>query len=112
ADGTPIDAANVAAATIPISAPSDNGGAAWGSATFGSAHTLAAGTAYVLRLSTPADTTYSLFVIRKGTNYSFSPSTYFADGLAQWTGDGATWQYFGYTQTQHDPNADLQFYFR
>ena len=41
----------------------------------------------------PSDTTYSIFVIRQGSSYAFKPTTYFADGHAQYT-TGCGWGAF------------------
>jgi hypothetical protein len=111
--GTLIEEVSVPAASIPISAPGgDNGGAVWVSATFATSHQLAVGQSYNLRLATAADTEYSVFVIRRGVEYGFDPRTWFADGVASYTTDGATWGTFGYYGTTHDGESDLQFYFR
>ncbi len=114
ADGSVIEEGTIAAADIPIGVPGIHDGeghATWASYTFTAPHTLEAGNSYNLALSTAPDTTYSIFVIREGVRYGYGPLTYFADGRAQYAGDGQTWEPF--TQDGGGPldQGDLQFYF-
>ena len=51
---------------------------------------LSAGQSYNLVLTSPAGTAYSVFAIRKGVEYGFAPTTYFADGRGQVT-TGSGW---------------------
>lgn len=104
---------SIPAASIPIGVPGDHSGtghATWVRCTF-PAVTLAAGTTYNLVLSAPSDTIYSIFVIRKGVDYNFAPSTYFAEGRAQHT-SGSTWVPFTQDGGPALDEGDLQFYFR
>jgi hypothetical protein len=114
ADGTLIEEGTIPASQIAIGTPGDHGGgghAVWVSYPFSAPRTLAAGQGYNLVLSAPGDTSYSIFVIRKGVHYHFAPPTYFGDGKAQYT-SGSGWGPF--TQDGSGPldEADLQFYFR
>ena len=63
-------------------------------------------------LSTAADTSYSVFVIRKGVAYGFGSATMFADGHAQYTSNGSTWAAFTQDGGGALDQGDLQFYFR
>ena len=66
------------------------------------------GTAYRLRLSCAAGTTYFAYVIRKGVDYGFDSSTDFGDGVAQKSANsGGTWSSaLGNVSGEND----LQFY--
>ena len=113
-DGTLIEQGTIAASAIPIGTPGDHGGsghATWETYTFATPQTLVSGQSYNVVLSAPSDTVYSIFVIRKGSEWGFSPSTYFSDGRAQYT-TGSGWGPF--TQDGSGPldDGDLQFYFR
>lgn len=106
-DGTLIDQASVPASSIPASAPGgDNGGAVWATVTFPASHALAPG-AYNLVLTTTSDTAYTIFSIRKGLDYGYAPTSYFADGEAQYT-TGGGWAPFAGRAGE----SDLQFYLR
>ncbi len=86
--------------------------ATWAGALFASPHVLKSGTAYHLVLSSPTDTVYSAFGVRRGASYSFVPPTFFGDGFGQFTTDGTTW--VGFTQpggSANNTDADLQLYF-
>jgi len=114
ADGAPVAEGAVPAAAIPIGRPGNHDGpghATWVTLDLGTPRVLDPGTPYTLTLAAPADTAYSVFVIRKGIEHGFSPLTYFADGRAQAT-DGGDWGPF--TQDGGGPldEGDLQFYFR
>jgi len=54
---------------------------------------------------------YSIFVIREGSSYGFSPTTYFRDGRAQYT-TGSSWGPFTQDGGGATDEGDLQFYFR
>jgi hypothetical protein len=105
--GTLIEAVNVPASAVPISAPGgDTGGAVWATVTFASAHVLADGATYNLRISTAADTTYTTFPIQEGGPNGFGSYTY-SDGTGQHTTDGSTW-----TDLYLWAPQDMQFFFR
>ncbi len=106
ASGTLLAQGTVPASSIPVSAPGgDNGGAVWALASF-PATTLPAGS-YQLVLSTASDTQYTIFPIRKGLDYGYGSTTYFADGQAQYT-SGSGWTAFA----DRPGESDLQFYLR
>jgi hypothetical protein len=115
AAGDLVEQGHIAAAAIPIGLPGDHAGtghATWATYTFATPRNLASGQGYNLVLSAPADTRYSIFVLRKGGDYGFSPATSFGDGHAQYD-PGTGWVFFD--QTGGTPNVDegdLQFYFR
>ncbi|MFI5042734.1 MAG: hypothetical protein ACHQNA_12970, partial [Acidimicrobiales bacterium] len=89
--GALIEAVDIPASSIAVSAPGgDNGGAVWVTATFGSAHVLANGGTYNLRLSTASGTEYTTVPVREGTDVGFASST-FTDGDGQHTTDGSSW---------------------
>ena len=113
-DGTLVAQGQVAASAVPVGVPGDHGGtghASWVTYAFPQAVALASGQSYNVVLSAPADTAYSVFVIRKGVEYHFSPSTYFADGHAQ-VNTGSGWGPFTQDGGPRLDEADLQFYFR
>jgi hypothetical protein len=112
--GATIDECVIAASAVAIGTPGDHGGgghATWETCRFGSARTLVAGQAYSVVLSTPANTVYSIFVIRKGSSWGFASTTYFLDGHAQYT-TGSRWGPFTQDGGGAVDQADLQFYFR
>jgi hypothetical protein len=107
AAGALIEAVDIPATAVPVSAPGgDNGGAVWVTAAFGSPHVLTNGASYNLRLSTAGDTSYTTVPVREGTDAGFR-SERFTDGSGQRTTDGATWR----DMYAWSP-VDLQFYFR
>jgi hypothetical protein len=102
AAGAVLAAGTVPAASIAQSSPGgDNGGAVWAKITFRPL-TLTAGQAYNLRVSTANTSTYATHGIRKGSDYGYSPQTWFNDGQAYWT-TGSSWA----TWKNDD---DIQFY--
>lgn len=105
-DGTLIDEQTVA------SVPEGPGlsGNVWAKATFAAPRTLAAGHTYHLALSAPADTVFTAFPMRKGSDQGFQPATVFTDGYAQFNpGSGWTgWDQWGQVNRT---DGDLQFYF-
>jgi hypothetical protein len=109
-----IEEGSIAAAEIPVGIPGDHGGsghATWETYAFAAPRTLVSGASYNVVLSTASDTVYSTFVIRKGSSWGFSPTTYFRDGHAEYT-TGGSWGPF--TQDGAGPldEGDLQAYFR
>jgi hypothetical protein len=105
-DGTLIEQGTVDAASILQSAPN------WVTVTFPLNQVLSSGVAYNLVLSSPADTQYSAYPMRKGSDKGFSNATYFPDGFAQFTTTGnggwAGWDMWG---TSNLTFSDLQFMF-
>jgi hypothetical protein len=113
ADGTLVEEGNINSTNIPIGTPGDHGGtghATWVTYNFTNSNTLAVGQNYNVVLSTTADTTYSIFVIRKGVDYAYSKSTYFSDGHAQYN-NGSGWTAFTQDGAGILDEGDLQFYF-
>jgi hypothetical protein len=96
--------------SIPASSITTTGQASWATYRFASERTLVAGQTYQLVLSSPSDTSYSIFVIRKGVAYGFSQA-YFADGSAQYN-PGTGWVAFDPGWRGPLDESDLQFYFR
>jgi hypothetical protein len=114
AAGGLIEQGTIAASQIAVGTPGDHSGgghATWETYTFDSPRTLVAGQAYNVVLSTASDTVYSIFVIRQGSSYDFTPTTYFADGHAQYT-SGSSWGPFTEDSGRPVDEADLQAYFR
>ncbi len=83
----------------------------WATLRFTSPVTLGAGRSYHLVLSAPEDTTYGVFVLRKGVDYGYAPSTWFADGSAQYN-PGSGWVAFDPGWRGPLDQGDLQFYFQ
>jgi hypothetical protein len=114
-DGSLVDQGTILATAIPIGIPGSHPGpgqATWATCTFAAPRTLTSGEGYNLVLSAPADAIYSIFVLRKGRDYGFSPATYFGDGHAQYN-PGSGWMFFDQTGgTPNTDEGDLQFYFR
>ena len=108
--GTLVEQGTIPAAAFPVAGQGRGRGATWVTLAFRSSHLLADGQAYHLVLSAPADTTYSIFVIRKGARYGFPSATYFADGHAQYN-PGSGWGPFTSGDGRLLDEADLQFYF-
>jgi hypothetical protein len=104
-NGTLVEQGSIAAAAIPIAK-----WPGWATYTFTSSQTLVAGQGYRLVLSTAADTSYSIFVIRKGVDYGYRP-TYFTDGSAQYS-SGSGWVPFDPGGRRPLDEGDLQLYFK
>jgi len=84
----------------------------WITVTFPLAQVLNSGVNYHLVLSSPADTSYSAFPMRKGQDKGYANSTVFADGHAQFTTTGAAgWQGWDMWGTPNLTFSDLQFAF-
>jgi hypothetical protein len=114
AGGTLLEQGTIAASAIPVGTPGDHGGtghATWATYTFTTPRTLLAGQAYNVVLSAPADTSYSIFVVREGASYGFGTATTFADGHAQVT-SGSGWGPFSQDGAGPLDQGDLQCYFR
>lgn len=105
-DGTLVDSVDIPASAILQDV------ATWVVARFPVAHTLNTGVAYHLVLSSPADTSYAAYPIRKGLDKGFSPYTVFPDGYAQFTTRGdAGWTGWDMWGTPNLTFSDLQFAF-
>ena len=106
AGGTLIEQATVPAASVLQGVPT------WVTFSFPLSQALATGVAYNLVLSSPADTQYSTFPIRKGSDKGFSNYTVFPDGYAQFTTTGAAgWAGWDMWGTPNLKTSDLQFLF-
>ncbi len=104
-DGTLIEQGVIPASQIAVgSRPT------WATYIFSAPRALGARRSYNVVLSAPSDTAYSVFVIRKGLSWGFSPTTWFRDGRAQYN-PGSGWGPFTQGDRQVD-EGDLQFYFR
>ncbi len=93
ANGTVIDSFSVDTSSVPVMDSSVDGKAGvWVSGSFSTSHTLTKGSTYNLRLSTDSGTTLWTRGIQQGEMYGFDPSTYFADGELEVSGDaGSSW---------------------
>jgi hypothetical protein len=96
--------------SIPASSITTTDQASWATYSFATSRTLVAGQGYHLVLSSTSDTSYSIFVIRKGVAYGFSP-TYFTDGSAQYN-PGSGWVAFDPGWRGPLDEGELQFFFR
>jgi hypothetical protein len=104
--GTLIEQGTVPAASVLPGVP------AWVTCSFPLSQVLSSGAAYHLTLSSPADTQYSIFPIRKGLDKGFSDYTAFPDGHAQFTTTGAAgWTGWDMWGTPNLTTSDLQFMF-
>lgn len=104
--GTLVEQGSIPASSIPVAShPS------WTTYAFATSRTLAAGQGYRLVLSSATDTSYSIFVIRKGSAYGYGQRTYFSDGSAQYN-PGSGWVAFDPGWRGPLDEGDLQFYFR
>ena len=105
-DGMLIEQTTVAAASVLQGDPN------WVTCTFPLSQVLATGVSYNLTLSSPADTHYSVYPIRKGLDKGFSAYTVFPDGHAQFTATGSTgWTGWDMWGTPNLSTSDLQFMF-
>jgi hypothetical protein len=105
-DGTLIEQGTVPAASVLPGVPT------WVECSFPLSQSLASGADYHLTLSSPADTQYSIFPIRKGLDKGFSDYTAFPDGHAQYTTSGAAgWTGWDMWGTLNLTTSDLQFMF-
>jgi hypothetical protein len=85
-------------------------GSSWVTVPFSTPVTLHVGTAYNLVLTSPADTTLTTHALEEGSQYGYSPTTYFGDGYAEYN-DGTGWQIWNLWGIPNTLQADLQFYF-
>ena len=84
----------------------------WITVTFPLTHVLNSGVNYHLVLSSPADTAYSIFPMRKGQDKGYGNATVFPDGYAQFTTTGAAgWKGWDMWGTPNLTDSDLQFAF-
>jgi hypothetical protein len=86
-------------------------GGSWATVVFDWPRVLRDGQTYDVVLSSPADTAYSIAVIRKGSAFGFAPTTYFADGSAQYN-PGGGWVAFDPGWRGPLDEGDLQLVFR
>jgi hypothetical protein len=101
--------------TMPLlTNPGANGdqNATWVTYVFGTPRTLANGSSYHLILTSPADTAYSIYPIRKGMDYGYPSTTYFNDGKGQYDPGIGTFSPFTSESHRLLDEGDLQFYFR
>ncbi len=105
ADGTLVASGSIPAASVPTAAHG------WVTLPFSTVRTLTVGTAYNLVLTSAADTSYTIFPIRQGSDYQFDARTFFADGYAQYN-DGTGWRGWYVRGVDDCRDGDLQFYFR
>lgn len=115
--GTEVDFAMIPASSVAIGpAPSyslpaswnDLGqNARWVTANFNQLHMLTNGETYHLQFSCTQGTYWAWVIRRLTAEYGYSPATAFADGWAEYTADGTTWNPLGRVRQQND----LQFYF-
>ncbi len=110
AKGRTIASGKVPAARISLSSPDTDGGSTWASVDFSEFPELMAGESYVLVMSAPQDTEYSIFAIREGASHGYEQETYLATGTAEFD-DGSGWKPFVGFGTAN-PQGDLQFYLR
>jgi len=108
ADGTLVGQGSVLVPQGVVS-PIHNG-ASWARVPFSSPLNLAAGQAYRLVLSSPADTTHTTHVLEKGNSRGYRSTTYFADGHAEFN-TGTGWQGWDLWGLVNYRDTDLQFYF-
>ena len=106
-DGTLIEQGTVPAAAVLQSA------ADWVTVSFPLSQVLASGIGYHLVLSSPADTQYSIYPMRKGSDKGFALGTCFVDGYAQFTttSGSAGWAGWDMWGTPNLTFSDLQFMF-
>ena len=106
ADGTLIEQGTVPASSVL------QGAASWVTCSFPLSQALSSGVAYNLTLTSPLDTEYAIFPIRKGRDKGFSNYTVFPDGYAQFTTAGSTgWAGWDMWGTPNLTTSDLQFMF-
>jgi hypothetical protein len=109
--GSVIEQGTISAASFPLTSTVTL--ADFATYTFATPRTLTSGQSYHLVFSSPSDTVYQAFGIRRGPSYGFTTATFFGDGYGQWTTDGgSTWT--GFQQSSGGPGttiADVQFYF-
>ena len=91
--------------------PAGKAGDNWVTYSFAAQHTLVAGDSYQMVLSAPSSSAYSIFPLRKGATHNFSAPAYFADGYAQYTADGSTWNDWPDESARPSMEGDLQFFF-
>lgn len=106
ADGTLVEQGTVPQVQV---TPGING-SSWAKVTFQTPRTLQVGQTYHLVMSAPVGTVFQTQGIRKGTDKGFSPSTLFADGVAQFN-DGSGWTGWDSWGQFNRQDVDLQFYF-
>ncbi len=105
-DGSILEQGSIPATSISTSSHS------WVRSVFPSQKQLLNGQTYFLTFSSPSSSIYEAYPIRQGSGYSFPATTYFSDGLAEYTADGTTW--YGWQQwgVNNRKEQNLQFYFK
>ncbi|NWJ42541.1 MAG: hypothetical protein HXX12_16385 [Geothrix sp.] len=108
ADGTLVGQGTVVVAQGAVS--SSHNGSSWAKVAFVTALTLQAGQRYHLVLSSPSDTVHTAHALEKGSSCGYKPTTYFADGYAEFN-SGSGWVGWDEWGLANRTDNDLQFYF-
>lgn len=108
-NGNLIEQGSIPSSEVPASSAS-SAKYYWVTYTFSALRNLFKGDAYHLVLEASSGTSYQTFPMRKGSKESFSGSTFFPDGYAQFK-NGSEW--VGWTQwgQTNRTDGDLQFFF-
>lgn len=106
--GTLVGQGTLAVAQGAVS--SSHNGSSWAKVAFAAPLTLQGGIGYNLVLSSPAGTVHTAHVLEKGSSYGFKPTTYFADGHAEFN-SGTGWKGWDLFGQPNRTDTDLQFYF-
>lgn len=109
ASGSLIEQGTIPSADVPASSTSSPK-YYWVTYTFSALRPLFKGDSYHIDLEASSGTSYQTFPMRKGSKESFSTTTYFPDGYAQFK-NGSSW--VGWTEwgQTNRTDGDLQFYF-
>ncbi|EKE05242.1 MAG: hypothetical protein ACD_19C00386G0001, partial [uncultured bacterium] len=83
----------------------------WVKYQFSGSKQLLSGQTYFLTFSAPSTSVYEAYPIRQGGFYNFPPTTYFSDGVAEYTTDSTTWKGWIQWGVDNRKEQDLQFYF-
>ena len=110
ADGDVIEQGEIPAGSFGGSGSPDDGGPTWATLDFDQARTLESGEAYEVVISAPADSSYSVYAVRKGIIYGYGEGSYFSDGRGEFL-DGSEWEAFTPGWYGPGPEGDLQFFF-
>ena len=70
------------------------------------------GQTYFLTFIAPTTSTYEAYPIRQGGSYNFPPTTYFSDGVAEYTSDGTNWKGWKQWGVDNRREQNLQYYFK
>ncbi len=104
-DGSILELGNIASSAISTTAHS------WVKSVFPSQKQLVSGQTYYLTFTSPSSSIYEAFPIRQGLAYNFPTSTYFSDGIAEYTSDGTSWKGWMQWGVDNRREQNLQFYF-